>query len=232
MTAFVPLFQTILWVGLIVWLIFRYHHQVVEILKAVQDRIIKGSSVKAGPFELGEDIRPQDVEEQNKRIEQEVQQIEEDRSPPATSSEQHRIQPSRTNVRKRYLLAEDLVMRELQSEFDAVMNRSVRFSDIELDGMFAKDGAGFGVEVKYVSDRFRLDQILQTLDGLQRKFHRFGWRRFSLILAMVCESEDVLTPAMVEKIQDHASKLGLCLMTRVYSLTSLSAKFGIDLEAE
>jgi len=56
MAAWIPLLQTFLWVGLIIWLIRRYNTQVVAVLVSIQERIAKGSLVKAGPLEIGQDI--------------------------------------------------------------------------------------------------------------------------------------------------------------------------------
>jgi hypothetical protein len=228
MIQFVPLLQTVLWVGLIVWLIFRYNKQVEAILTAIQGRITRGSSVKAGPFELGQEIRPQDVQEQSKRIEEEVQELEAAAVqvlPDATPESARRTQNS---FRRRYLLAEDLVMRELQSEFGVVINRSVRFANFQLDGIFAKDGGGFGIEVKYVSRRIAFDRLLSSLANIHTALQRLGWRRFTLILVLVCETDDVVSPSDIERIQSRASELGITIITRVYTLRALADKFGIE----
>src|SRR6266542_56805 len=137
MSALIPLFQTLLWVGLIVWLIFRYNAQVAAILNSIQDRIAKGSSVKAGPFELGQDVRPQDAQEQKKRLEEEIQQLAEPAPEPQLLPSTEEARTSRQDLQKRYLLAEDLVMRELQIEFGTPVNRQVRLGGIDLDGIFA-----------------------------------------------------------------------------------------------
>jgi hypothetical protein len=229
MTEFVPLLQTGLWVGLIVWLVHRYNAQVAAVLTAIQQRITQGSSVKAGPFELGADIRPQDLEEQNKRIQEEVQQIEAAPNQALPAPPQEATRTSQLSLRRRYILAEDLVMRELQSEFGAVINRSVRFGNAELDGIFAKSGGGFGVEVKYVRHRLHFDRILPSLSHVVQAIRRLGWDRFTLILALVCETDSAVTPSDLERIQTHASELGVNLMTRVYTLSALANKFDIEL---
>ena len=59
MKPWIPLFQTLCWIILIVWLLHRFKAEVAALVGAVQKRIERGSSLKAGPFELGElDIPP------------------------------------------------------------------------------------------------------------------------------------------------------------------------------
>jgi hypothetical protein len=231
MGALIPLLQTILWVGLIVWLIHRYNAQVVAILTSIQDRVAKGSSVKAGPFELGQDIRPQDAQEQKNRLEEEIQQLGEPPPGPQLLPPGEGSQSSRLDLQKRYLLAEDLVMRELQIEFGAPVNRQIRVGGVELDGMFAKEGSGYGIEVKYVRRRVTSDRLIDSLTRLQSSLQRLGWRRFTLILALVCESDEPISPSDIERIQARLSQLGVPVMVRVYTLQSLADKFGIDLNA-
>ncbi len=59
--AFVPLFQTGLWVLLIVGVGVALRKHVSPMIDALRKRIERGSSVKAGPFELGEDLRKLDL---------------------------------------------------------------------------------------------------------------------------------------------------------------------------
>ena len=231
MNEFVPLLQTSLWVGLIVWLIKRYHSQVVAVLTAIQQRIERGSAVKAGPFELGQEVRPQSTQEQNERIQEEVQQIEAAANKELVTSFPEKKRPSQGLLRGRYLLVEDLAMRELQAEFGVVINRSVSFPDFGLDGMFARDGAGFGVEVKYVRDKISIDPVLASLSHLAQTIHRFRWRRFTFVLVFVCETENAVGSSDIERIQTYASHLEFPLLIRVYALSALTSKLGIELPA-
>ena len=219
-----------LWVALIVWLILRYHKQVGAVLTAIQERITRGSSLKAGPFELGQDIRPQDIQEQNKRIEDEVAQLEAATVSTLPTQTAEASRRSNVTLRRRYLLAEDLAMRELQSEFGVVINRSVRFAGVQFDGMFAKDGGGFGVEVKYVQSRKFLDRMVSSLSPILEAYKRLGWDRFTVLLALVCESDAAISVSDLERIQSHASELGLSILIRVYTIDALANKFHIELQ--
>ncbi len=54
---YIPLFQSLVWPLFIALLLLIFRKQVGEIVKAIHHRIEKGSSVKAGPFEIGEDLK-------------------------------------------------------------------------------------------------------------------------------------------------------------------------------
>jgi len=46
------LIQTVLWVGLIGGIVWRFNKPIYELLSALYSRIEAGSTIKAGPFEL------------------------------------------------------------------------------------------------------------------------------------------------------------------------------------
>lgn len=55
--SLVPLAQTLVWIGLLCFVAWRYKSHIASILSAIQKRIERGSSFKAGPLELGEDLK-------------------------------------------------------------------------------------------------------------------------------------------------------------------------------
>jgi hypothetical protein len=57
MKELVPLAQTLAWIGLIVGGLVAFRRQLVRLLDAVEKRIESGAEFKAGPLELGEDLR-------------------------------------------------------------------------------------------------------------------------------------------------------------------------------
>ena len=57
LAPYVPIIQTLLWCALIGVGIGLFHKQCRGILEAIRLRVQKGSSLKAGPVELGEDLR-------------------------------------------------------------------------------------------------------------------------------------------------------------------------------
>jgi len=53
---FVPLFQSVLWLIVLLFFLLVFRKSIKTLLKALEHRIGKGSSVKIGPIELGEEI--------------------------------------------------------------------------------------------------------------------------------------------------------------------------------
>jgi len=57
MSPYVPALQTLLWCALITVVLAAFHKQGRAILDAVRMRVERGSSLRAGPVEFGEDLR-------------------------------------------------------------------------------------------------------------------------------------------------------------------------------
>lgn len=53
MNDWVPLLQTLMWVGLAMYVAYRFSDQLQAFLSTIHDRVASGSSLKAGPVELG-----------------------------------------------------------------------------------------------------------------------------------------------------------------------------------
>jgi hypothetical protein len=65
---YVPFFQTVLWISLIISLILIFRKYVYLILNTTVDRIKHGSSFKAGPIEVGEKLEQLDYIAQNEKL--------------------------------------------------------------------------------------------------------------------------------------------------------------------
>jgi hypothetical protein len=66
MKELVPLIQTVLWVGLISAVLYRYHDLIEALITSVKTRIDSGGSLRVGPVELAAIAKPQDPEQQAK----------------------------------------------------------------------------------------------------------------------------------------------------------------------
>src|SRR6478752_10626689 len=75
MKELVPLVQTLLWVGLISAVLYRYHRSIEALITSLRARIDSGGGVKVGPVELVALARPLDPEQQAKKLDEEVAQI-------------------------------------------------------------------------------------------------------------------------------------------------------------
>ncbi len=60
---YIPLLQSLVWPIFIVFMLLVFRKQTSAIVKAIQQRIERGSSVKAGPFEIGKDLEQLDYAE-------------------------------------------------------------------------------------------------------------------------------------------------------------------------
>jgi hypothetical protein len=222
MSAWVPLLQTAVWVGLIVWLVLRYKEQATSILVAVQKRIEHGSSVKAGPFEIGESVKTQSLPEQKARLHDEAND----------SGESAVITPPKLRTeRTKHLLVEELAIRKVQAEFGTPVTRQVTIGHgIGLDGMFTKGGAAFGIEVKYIRNEQFHHHWIAAMDRVFRSIENLGWRRFTFIFVVVFERRELMSPAMLQGIQREMADYGEKVIVRYYALVDLEADFGISLE--
>jgi hypothetical protein len=221
MNAWVPLLQTALWVGLIAVLVFRYHAQLGALISALQKRIEGGSSLKAGPFELGEGAKPQSVAAQKERLSDES----------STTGTQVLAAPRRTISKSRYLLAEDLVMRKLQAEFGVPIKRQMALGpDARFDGLFTKKDSAFGVEVKYLSRKPLSKDLVGIFQQAVRYVGNLDLNRFTLILVFVFESEDLMSPDVIRTVQGEASLYGEKVVVRLYAFRDLASEFGLSLD--
>lgn len=57
MKDWVPLLQSLAWIGLIVYAITKFSIHIESLFEAIKTRVQTGSSLKAGPIELGEDLK-------------------------------------------------------------------------------------------------------------------------------------------------------------------------------
>lgn len=230
MDAWVPFFQTLLWILLIVGILWKFHAQAVALLGAIKTRIEKGSSVKAGPFELGQDLRPQEAEQQKKRLDDEVKEAQQEDAKSVSSQAQLLAKLSESDFRSRVLVAEELAMRELQVEFGVVINRQVLVGrDFGMDGMFVKDGTGFGIDVKYVRRNLRPEHLKQIVFQYKEFVRSRGWKRFTMILVFVYDGEEDQLPKQRDFLNSALGQFQDFVLWRLYSLKQLTEKYGISL---
>ena len=160
-----PLIQTVLWVGLIAGIVWRFHAPIYGLLVALQKRIETGSNVKAGPFEISDQLKPQDPASQKEKAAVETQEVleaQEKLSPAAAPA----ISIS-TSIQARYFQAEDMVLRAIQAEYGAPINRQVTAGrDSGFDGLFITSGRTNVVEVKYIAGKGQNQRIKATIQRL------------------------------------------------------------------
>ena len=224
LAPFVPLLQTALWIafalGLAVW--FRSH--VRALLRAIQQRIESGATVKAGWFELAEQIKPQSPDAQRKRLDSETQEVLEVQTRAIASEATDKAEDVRTLL----LQSEDLALRALQDEFAVPINRQVTVgAGTPFDAAFFKDGSLFLVEVKTFLrgvDRIALQNAIAKLIGYSDALPSVH-KRF--ILALVFRAPDEIA-ANEEKVLLALSSFGSNVQVRMYALPELRQRFGAE----
>jgi len=219
MDAWVPFFQTLLWVLLIGASLWRFHTEVADVLGAIRDRVRKGSTIKAGPFELGESPPVQSEASQKREFIEEVRE----------AADEAETAPQPQLLQNRAFLAEELAVRELQSEFGVSINRQVAVGpDSGLDGMFAKDGRGYGIEVKFTRRPLPSGIAIGCVQQLKLYTSRLGWHRFTHILAVVQDNPDIDRAAEQARLEGIIREIGNDVIVRVYSFAELARKYGLN----
>jgi hypothetical protein len=220
-----PLIQTILWVILIIGILWHFHNPIYGILTALQKRIESGSNIKAGPFVLYDQLKPQDPIKQKEKSAIEIQetfkQLSSDKklSLPSSASRNMAI------IQERYFQAEDLALRALQVEYGATISRQVTAgADMGFDGAFVINGRLNIVEVKYVKKLGNISGFRITLEKLSNAIANYGWHNVQVILAIVFEKTDDIYRANKQLIE-IVNGLALPVSIRCYSFTELQLKF-------
>lgn len=222
LVPFVPLAGTFLWVLLIVGLVAWFNAPLRAILAAVQRRIESGSTVKAGWFELSDQLRPQSPEQQRERARIEIAEVVQQQLPGAAES----TRSSRADAESLYLQAEDLALRAVQAEFEIPLNRQVTNSGgAEFDGAFVKDRQLHVVEVKAYLGSVSTEKLRASLARVAAAAMQMGGPQTRLIAAIVLKRSDDMK-ANRDRIEEALRNLPLKTTLRVYSLRELRSMFG------
>lgn len=225
-----PLIQTVLWVGLVAGIVTRFHRPIHDLLVALQRRIEAGSSLEAGPFKLGAEVKPTPPVQQRQRTEEELARIVQEQFEEPMPGEAPPVQgaPAPTKLRSRFFQAEELALRAVQTEFNEPINRQVSIGPgIEADGAFLHNNELYLVEVKFiVRPKNAVSTIRRTLEHYARLFGPTRRRTTVVVLALVFEHESDVTSTTLE-FEEIARETGLRVLLRGYSLKQLQATYGL-----
>ena len=161
----------------------RYNNQFEALLTALTKRIDEGSDVELWPLKLK--VQTQSPQQQLEKIKEDIAHVDVEIPPvgyveqpeiiaaaPADNAAQQPIDYSKKleaelDVSIAYA-AEDLVLRELQDEFSAPINRQVKLGPDLFDGLFIKSGIPHVIEVKIAKNFFedrRLREYLKKMSN-------------------------------------------------------------------
>ena len=133
------------------------------------------------------------------------------------------------SINERILLAEELVLREVQYEYGSSITRDASLgNDLGLDGLFAKDGKGYGVEVKLVRDRINKPALKNEIRKYSQFTFKRNFRNFHFVLAFAVEDIFRFDEAGVKEfVKNVSNSAGINIEVKVYSLPELRDKYGI-----
>ncbi len=226
-----PLLQTVLWVGLLGIVLRLFHKPIYDLLITLQKRIESGSNIKAGPFELTEQLKPQDPSQQREKAALEIEELMQEQRPEQVQKLPEVVSRKALALKAKYFQAEDLVLRAIQTEYGATVERNVTAgSDIGFDGAFVSNGRLNIVEVKYLArPTSNFFNILKSVDRIEASITRYGWRNVQILLAVVVESAEDFAKvntglqAKIARKQDNVE-----VVIRCYTFAELQQKFGVE----
>ena len=231
-----PLVQTILWVALIGAIVWRFHSPIHGILVALQRRIETGSSIKAGPFELIDQLKPQEPEKQKLKLELEQAEVDaisyglEAIADSAPSKTENTRRLERNNRLALAFQAEDLALRALQSEYGSPIRRQVTGgADSGFDGAFSSGDRTNIVEVKFIAKNNlfkRTKELRMSLERISNAIQTYQWPNPHLILAVVFESEEEASRSdagLLEAVQGSSIPVTI----RPFYIGELQRRFGL-----
>ena len=149
---------------------------------------------------------------------------------PVANSESPQTPIRNERINEKILLAEELVLREVQKEYGSPISRDASLgSDLGLDGLFAKDGKGYGVEVKLVRDRINKPALKNEIKKYSQFTSKRNFKNFNFVLAFAVEDVFRFDEAGVrEFVKNVSDSAGINTEVKVYALAELRAKYGID----
>lgn len=217
MEPWASIISTLLWVGLIGLIVWRFERPIHALLSAIARRLEAGSGIKVGGFELSEIAKPQLPQEQKEKLEKEVYELEQ--VTPRTDL-------GRKSLQSMYMQAEDLALRALQQEYNAMIHRKVTFGPgINVDAAFESGGVTHIVEVKYSIHKISKQVVRNALRQISKYYSR------SLLLSgakylVVLVSDQGNTDMNDKDFASLLSEYPFDVEIRSYSLTDLAARFG------
>ena len=135
------------------------------------------------------------------------------------------------NFGEQIFLAEELILREIQSEYDCSITRGASLgNDIGFDGIFTKDGKGYGVEVKLVKNKINKPALKSDIRKYSNFITKNNFKSFNLILAFAVDSAFTFDEAGVrEFVKNVSTAAGVNIEVKIYYIQDLRRKHGIEL---
>jgi hypothetical protein len=175
-----------------------------------------------------------DTAQQRKKLESEVELVEDKKPEKEEGGLSLSSSLPRNVLMARVLLAEDLVMRELSADYGVNIQRQMGLGrDIGVDGMFVKDGEGFGIEVKFFRHTKHIRNIVESIRRIRDHISRLGWKKFNFILAAVIDDTEAENINRVKELIEKAIvDLEMNVEIRYFRFSELMEKYGASLSVK
>jgi hypothetical protein len=227
-----PLVQTILWVGLMGAIFWRYHIGIGKLIDAMHKRIEQGGGIEAGFLKLPE-FRPQNPSQQKQRLELEVQQVQEAEQAQEETPDDMPAAPANAadslDVRGRVLQAEDLALRAIQADYTTAIGRQLQIgSSIQVDAVFHLQNVLHVVEVKYVRRKYPRTLLLKTVERLLTLLRASVPSNFKLLVVLVYGHEYVNTAAERDRLNQALEVYKGQVELLCFTLPELARRFGVE----
>jgi hypothetical protein len=219
-----PLIQTVLWVSLIAGIVWRFNKPIFDLLVALNKRVTAGSTIKAGPFELSDQLKPQDPTKQKEKAESEVRELLQAEEETDTSQPVKNV----ATIQARYFQAEDLTLRALQAEYGITISRQLTAgADMGFDGVFVIKGQLTIIEVKYFTGKISTNKLRHSVNRITTAIERYGWGNVRIILAVVFENAEDIAKLEKRLKEEIIVSSRFWVEVRCYSLKELQENFGV-----
>ncbi len=170
-------------------------------------------------------LRALGPEEQRLKLERETEEVIASDQSGDAPHQQGIVETS--SVKSTLLLAEELALREVQSELGVQINRQVSIGvDLDLDGVFAKGGSGYGVEVKYIRKDLERSSLHPLLRNFASSLRKYNYNNFQFFLVLVTDEGAHISPERIENLAKYANELKVPFQHRIYKLRDLREKYG------
>jgi hypothetical protein len=168
-------------------------------------------------------------EQQKEKLEKQVEEVLTDPEHTEKKDSSDITLPSRSSIRESVYHAEDLAIREIESEFGMSVNRQISIgNDVGLDGLFVKNNQAYAIEIKYAFKPLSKNQLANELRKIEQNIARLGWKRFSVILVLVFDDLDSIdTNVEKERLSIATDIFPFSVSLRFYGLSQMKQKYGL-----
>jgi hypothetical protein len=166
---------------------------------------------------------------QRQRLQAEVQEIESGRAVTQPEESQQVVAEPAGELSARVVLSEELAIRAIEREYGASVSRQAGLAGLGFDGMFARGGRGYGIEVKYIPDtNLNTTSIAAQAAAFAGRLRALNFRSFTIILALVGEHvQDAQFNNSLETLKRALGSLGTPVELKVFSFSALKEEFGV-----